>query len=91
MDINSVLGTALGASWVSGINLYAYFATLGLLHRFGGIQLPGGLDGVSHLAVITLAVVLYCVEFFADKIPYVDSCWDMVHTFIRVPAGPRWP
>lgn len=87
MDFASAIGLALGASWASGVNLYAAVATMGLMHRFGGVELPGGLDACAHPAVIAVAVLMYCVEFFADKIPYVDSCWDVVHTFIRVPAG----
>jgi len=68
----STLTLALGSAWTSGINLYATVSVLGLLQRLGGVKLPGG---------------LYIIEFFADKIPYVDSVWDVVHTFIRVPAG----
>ena len=77
----------MGASWVSGINLYAAVATLGLLSRFANLQLPGELEMLTSWWVIGVAAVLYVVEFFADKIPLVDSTWDVVHTFIRVPAG----
>ena len=77
----------MGASWVSGINLYAAVATLGLLSRFANLQLPGELEMLTSWWVIGVAGVLYVVEFFADKIPLVDSTWDVVHTFIRVPAG----
>ena len=87
MEFISILGLVLGTSWASGVNLYAAVATMGLMHRFYGIELPGGLDVCGHPAVITVAVALYCLEFFADKIPYVDSCWDVAHTFIRIPAG----
>jgi hypothetical protein len=85
MDLISTLGLAMGSSWVSGINLYA--ATLGLLNRFAHLQLPGELSAVSNWWVIGVAIALYLIEFFADKIPYLDSAWDVVHTFIRVPAG----
>ncbi len=83
----STIAIAMGASWVSGINLYASVATLGLLGRFGGLELPGELQVVTSWWVIGVAVVLYAIEFFADKIPVVDSTWDVIHTFIRVPAG----
>jgi hypothetical protein len=83
----STIAIAMGASWVSGINLYAAVATLGLLGRFAHLQLPGELQVVTSWWVIGVAVVLYVIEFVADKVPYIDSTWDVVHTFIRVPAG----
>src|SRR5262249_61080591 len=81
------LGRAMGAAWTSGINLYATVAALGIAQAAGLVQLPPGLDVLANPAVIAVAVVMYFVEFFADKVPYVDSGWDAVHTFIRVPAG----
>lgn len=86
-DTISTLSLALGSAWTSGINLYATVAALGLASASGAIHLPPELQVLGHPAVITVALVLYFVEFFADKIPYVDSGWDAVHTFIRVPAG----
>jgi len=83
----STIAIAMGASWVSGINLYAAVATLGLLGRFSHLQLPGELQVLTSWWVIGVAVVLYVVEFVADKVPYVDSTWDVIHTFIRIPAG----
>jgi hypothetical protein len=83
----TTLGFAMGSAWLSGINLYATVATLGLLQRFHLATLPGQLDVLSNRWVIGVAAALYVVEFVADKIPVVDSTWDMVHTFIRVPAG----
>ncbi|HEX6625718.1 MAG TPA: DUF4126 domain-containing protein [Pyrinomonadaceae bacterium] len=84
----TILGTALGAAWTAGINLYATVAVLGLLQRFGFVsRLPGGLEVLDNWWIIGVALFLYAVEFFADKIPYVDTVWDAVHTFIRVPAG----
>lgn len=77
----------MGASWVSGINLYACVATLGLLSRFANLKLPGELESLTNWWVIGVASALFLVEFLADKIPMVDSAWDVVHTFIRVPAG----
>jgi hypothetical protein len=81
------LGLALGAGFSSGLNLYATVATLGLLQRFGVIHLPPGLHGLSHTWVLGTAVALYLLEFFADKIPFVDTVWDAIHTFIRPPAA----
>jgi hypothetical protein len=86
MDLTT-LGFAMGSSWLSGINLYATVATLGLLERFHLVKLPGDLGYLSHPWVLVTALALFTVEFIADKIPAVDSVWDMVHTFIRIPAG----
>lgn len=87
MEWFSTLTLALGSAWTSGINLYATVSVLGLLQKLGGVKLPGGLDVLDNWVIIGIAGGLYIVEFFADKIPYVDSVWDVVHTFIRVPAG----
>lgn len=87
MHIIQVLGLAMGAAWTAGINLYATVAVLGLLAHFKLAHLPGGLHVLDNWIIIGLALFLYAVEFVADKVPYVDSVWDAVHTFIRVPAG----
>lgn len=88
MNIIEILGLGLGAAWTSGINLYATVAALGLLQHYGLVaRLPGGLDALDNWWVIGVALALYVVEFVADKVPYVDTAWDTVHTFIRVPAG----
>lgn len=87
MDWFSTLTLALGSAWTSGINLYATVTVLGVLQKFGLAKLPGGLDVLDNWWIIGVAAFLYGIEFFADKIPYVDSVWDVVHTFIRVPAG----
>ena len=81
------LTLALGSAWTSGINLYATVTVLGLLQKFGATHLPGGLDVLDNWWIIGIAAFLYAIEFFADKIPYLDSVWDVIHTFIRVPAG----
>jgi uncharacterized membrane protein len=86
-DVLGTLGFAMGSAWLSGINLYATVVTLGLLQRFHLTHLPGDLDFVQNWWVIITAGCLYLVEFAADKIPVVDSIWDAVHTFIRIPAG----
>jgi hypothetical protein len=87
MEWFSTLSLALGSAWTAGINLYATVTVLGLIQKFGLAKLPGGLDVLDHWAIIGVAAFLYLVEFFADKIPYVDSVWDVIHTFIRIPAG----
>ncbi len=86
-DWLSTLAFALGPAWISGINLYATVAVLGLLEHFGYAHLPGDLGVLGNWWVIGAAGFLYLVEFLADKIPVVDSAWDAVHTFIRIPAG----
>ena len=87
MNPIETLGLALGAGFSSGLNLYATIATLGLLERFGVIHLPPSLHALSHPAILAIAVVLYVLEFFADKIPYIDTAWDVIHTFVRPPAA----
>lgn len=81
------LGFALGTSFASGLNLYATVAAAGLFDRFGIIQLPDSLQVLANPFIIGIAVVLFVIEFVADKIPYVDSMWDAIHTFIRPPAA----
>jgi hypothetical protein len=87
MEWFSTITLALGSAWTSGINLYATVAVLGALQKFGLAKLPGGLDVLDNWWIIGVAGGLYIIEFVADKVPYVDSIWDVVHTFIRVPAG----
>lgn len=83
MDIFNSIGLLLGGSWASGINLYMSMAGLGIASRMEWIKLPGNLDILSNPIVIVVALTLFGIEFVADKIPYVDSLWDSVHTFIR--------
>src|SRR5499427_607789 len=87
MNPLEALGLALGAGFSSGLNLYATVATLGLLQRFGVIHLPDSLEVVGHPIVLGIALALYLVEFFADKVPYLDTLWDAAHTFVRPPAA----
>ena len=77
----------MGTAWTSGINLYATVAALGIANRLEMIQLPQNLEVLSHPGVIAIACIMYFIEFFADKVPYLDTGWDALHTFIRVPAG----
>jgi len=87
MGTIEALSLAMGTAWTSGINLYATVAALGIANQAQLIQLPPDLQVLSHPAVIAIACIMYVIEFFADKVPYVDSGWDVLHTFIRVPAG----
>lgn len=87
MNLIGTLAIAMGSSWVSGIRLYAAVATLGLLGRFAHLRLPGELGVLTNWWVIGIALAFFVIEFFADKIAYVDSAWDVIHTFIRIPAG----
>lgn len=81
------LGRTLGFSFTAGINLYATVAILGLASRYGWVELPPQFQAFNHDVVIGTAVVMYLIEFFADKIPYVDTIWDVVHTAIRPIGG----
>lgn len=87
MEALQTLSLALGSAWTSGINLYATVAALGIAGRAEMIRLPPGLEVLMDPLVIGMACIMYVVEFFADKVPYVDSGWDILHTFIRIPAG----
>lgn len=87
MDVTQVIALTMGVAWASGINLYAAVFMLGYLGTAGHIDLPPDLEVVTDPLVMTAAGFMYCVEFFADKTPGVDSGWDAIHTFIRIPAG----
>ena len=87
MGTLEALSLAMGTAWTSGINLYATVAALGIAGQMDMIRLPPNLQVLMHPGVITVACVMYVIEFFADKVPYVDSGWDVLHTFIRIPAG----
>ena len=76
MDLGT-LSLAMGSAWLSGINLYATVLALGLLQRFHVAHLPGDLAYLSHTWVLVAAGALYAIEFVADKVPAVDSAWDM--------------
>jgi len=85
--IVQTISATLGVAWASGINLYAALLVIGLLGTTGSIALPEHLQLLSHPLVLVAAGFMYLVEFIADKIPGVDSTWDAIHTFIRIPAG----
>lgn len=86
-QISTTLALSMGLAWASGINLYATLFTLGYLANTGNIDLPPDLQIVATPMVMAAAGLMYCVEFFADKTPGVDTGWDAIHTFIRIPAG----
>jgi uncharacterized protein DUF4126 len=85
--IIKTLSLTLGAAWASGINLYAAILVLGLLGATDNIVLPQGLEILMNPLVMGAAGLMYIVEFFADKVPGVDTGWDTIHTFVRIPAG----
>lgn len=87
MEAVNIIALSMGAAWASGINLYATIFMLGYMGITGNIVLPDELQVLSDPMVMAAAGFMYCVEFFADKIPGVDSGWDTMHTFIRIPAG----
>lgn len=87
MDITHTIALTMGLAWASGINLYAALFMLGYLGATGNMDLPPDLQVLSNPLVMFASGFMYCVEFFADKTPGVDSAWDAVHTFIRIPAG----
>ncbi|MEH6470218.1 MAG: DUF4126 domain-containing protein [Halopseudomonas sp.] len=86
-QIIATLALTMGVGWASGINLYATLLTLGLLSNMGHIDLPPELDVVGDPLVLMAAGLMYTVEFFVDKVPGVDTGWDTLHTFVRIPAG----
>lgn len=83
----ATLALTMGASWASGINLYAALLVLGIGGATGNINLPPDLAVLSDPMVIGAAGLMYFVNFFVDKTPGVDTAWDSLHTFIRIPAG----
>ncbi|MEQ8318672.1 MAG: DUF4126 domain-containing protein [Rhodospirillales bacterium] len=87
MDVMSALALALGAAWASGINLYLATLMIGGLGMTGMVDLPPDLEVLATPPVLATAAGLYALEFFADKIPGIDSLNDALHTFIRIPAG----
>ncbi len=87
MEAIQYIAVAMGLAWASGVNLYATVAVLGIMGSGGHLELPPELQVLSSSNVITVASFMYIVEFFADKIPGVDSVWDAIHSFIRIPAG----
>ena len=86
-ELLQTLALAAGVAWASGINLYAVLSVLGLGGALGYVELPPTLSAVEDPLVIGAALMMFVIQFFMDKIPGVDSGWDALHTFIRIPAG----
>ena len=87
MGVVETIALTMGIGWASGINLYATICMLGLLGTTGHLALPPDLVFLQDPLVIFAAGAMYVIEFFADKVPGFDTAWDVVHTFIRIPAG----
>ncbi len=87
IDTLQLVALAAAVGWASGLRLYAVLFILGGLGFLGWVDLPGGLATLAHPFVLAASGFMCAVEFFADKIPGVDSAWDVVQTFIRIPAG----
>ncbi len=86
-QIIKTISITMGAGWASGLNLYAAIFMLGILGTSGNMELPPGLTILENPLVLIAAGIMYCVEFFADKIPGIDTGWDTIHSFIRIPGG----
>ena len=87
LDMPGLLALAAALGWASGFRLYAVMFLVGLMGATGWLALPPGLQVLQHPAVLAVSGFMLLVEFFADKVPWLDSAWDAVHAFIRVPAG----
>ncbi len=83
----ATIALTMGTAWAAGINLYATIGVLGFLGITGNIVLPEQLQILQNPMIIGAAALMYAVEFFADKTPGVDTGWDAIHSFIRIPAG----
>lgn len=87
MEAVEAIALMMGAAWASGINLYATILVLGWMGSTGQVDLPPALEVLTDPSVMFAAGLMYFIEFFADKVPGVDTGWDTIHTFIRIPAG----
>ncbi len=87
LDPPQIVALAAALGWASGVRLYLVLFLVGLVDRLGWVAVPSGLHGLAHPLVLAASGLMVIVEFFADKVPWVDSIWDTIHTFIRVPAG----
>lgn len=86
-ELIQTIALTMGVAWASGINLYGTLLALGIMSNLGYVDLPSDLEVVGDPLVIAAAGLMYMVEFFADKVPGVDTGWDALHTLVRIPAG----
>jgi hypothetical protein len=87
LDTTHLIAIAAALGWASGMRLYAVVFLTGLAGYLGWVPLPGGLQMLAHPVVLAASGLMLGVEFFADKIPGLDTVWDALHTFVRIPAG----
>ncbi len=87
METIELIALTMGVGWASGINLYAVIMMLGILSMTGNMELPQQMEIVQNPLVLGTASIMFLVEFLVDKVPGVDTAWDAIHTFIRIPAG----
>ncbi len=87
LDLAQLAALAAALGWASGLRLYAAVFITGAVGYLGWVSLPGGLQILQHPLVLGASFLMFAVEFVADKIPGVDTVWDALHTFIRIPAG----
>jgi hypothetical protein len=87
LDLTQLVAIAAALGWASGLRLYAVVFITGMAGRLGWVHLPGDLNVLAHPVVLGAAGLMLFIEFFVDKIPGLDSVWDAIHTFVRIPAG----
>jgi len=87
LDTASLLAIAAALGWASGLRLYAVVFLTGMAGFLGWVELPSGLNLLQSPVMLGASGLMLCVEFFADKIPGVDTLWDLIHTLVRIPAG----
>jgi hypothetical protein len=87
LDTTQLVALAAALGWASGLRLYAVLLITGLVGYAGWVPLPGGLQVLQHPAVLAASGFMFTLEFLADKVPGLDSLWDLVHTVVRIPAG----
>lgn len=87
LDTTQLVALAAALGWASGLRLYAVLLLTGLAGYAGWVPLPGGLQVLQHPAVLAASGFMFALEFLADKVPGIDSLWDLLHTLVRIPAG----
>ena len=87
LDTTQLVALAAALGWASGLRLYAVLLLTGLVGYAGWVPLPGGLQVLQHPAVLAASGFMFALEFLADKVPGIDSLWDLLHTLVRIPAG----